>query len=112
MVKILEFAQDPKKELSYNLVDDTCVFMRNDPMFYRKEFFPAFAKIADAKRSGKKIDARECLMPMVEKGINGYCDKFKVAKHPDSMYKQEDREAILQKLFSEEMKNIEKGDYA
>jgi hypothetical protein len=37
MVKINEFYDQPIDDsLPYNVVDDVCIFMRNDPMFYRK----------------------------------------------------------------------------
>ena len=30
-----------KEELPFDVVDDTLVFMRNDPVFYRKFYYPA-----------------------------------------------------------------------
>ena len=34
-------------EPNFDLIDDTSFYMRNDPEFYRKEYFPAMARIAD-----------------------------------------------------------------
>ena len=42
MVKIYEVTDLEQKnndELGFDLVDDTSVWMRNDPEFYRKEYF-------------------------------------------------------------------------
>ncbi len=54
-------------ELGFDLVDDTCMHMRNDPNFYRKEYFPTMASIADMQREGSNNDPRKLIMPMIEK---------------------------------------------
>jgi hypothetical protein len=51
-------------EPNFDLVDDTSFYMRNDPMFYRKQYFPAMASMADMHSKGKKID-RTTLEKMV-----------------------------------------------
>jgi len=37
--EVTEIDQKDDKDLGYDLVDDTSVWMRNDPQFYRKELF-------------------------------------------------------------------------
>lgn len=45
-MKINEFFDQPiDDKLPFDVVDDVCVFMRNDPMFYRKSFFPAIKRM-------------------------------------------------------------------
>ena len=40
-MKINEFNnQQDDYRPNFDLVDDICIFMRNDPMFYRKSYFP------------------------------------------------------------------------
>ena len=114
MVKIYEvtdFEQKNNDELDFDLVDDTSVWMRNDPEFYRKEYFPVMSRIADLKRDGKKIDRHKHLGPLIEKGINRYCAQYDLAGSPDEIFKQQDRDALIDKLFGEEMDGIKKGDY-
>ena len=48
---------------------------------------------------------------MIDKGITSYCAKYNLAKTPEEVFKQEDRDALLDKLFSEEMDQIKNGDY-
>ena len=36
-MRLKEFTDD--KDLPFDVVEDTIVFMRNDPMFYRKHYF-------------------------------------------------------------------------
>ena len=111
MVKIVEVIAEATQDVKFDLVDDASFFMRNDPTFYRKEYFPTVNKIAELHRSGKKFDHKKHLGPVVEKGINAYCSKFDLANSPDDVFNQEHRDAIIDKLFSEEMEEINKGEY-
>jgi len=106
MVKVYEVT-----ELPFDKVDDVVVFMRNDPMFYRKQYFPTCSNLADMQREGSNDDPKSILMPMIEKGINEYCAKFKIARHPDDVFNNNDRTEIFNKINKEEMEQIEKGEY-
>lgn len=110
-MKINEFHEPIDSKLPFDVVEDVVVFMRNDPQFYRKSFFPAVARVADLHRAGKSIDKNECLGDMVERALEGYCKKFNVAKMPDEVFTNEDRDQIIDKVFSEEMEEIQKGEY-
>jgi hypothetical protein len=110
-MKIVEFTESVDKELPFDVVEDVVVFMRNDPQFYRKSFFPAFSKVADLHRAGKPIDQNKCLGDMVERALEGYCKKFNVARMPDEIFNNDDRQAIIDRVFSEEMEEIKKGEY-
>ena len=109
MVKVLEITEE--KDVKFDLVDDTSFYMKNDPSFYRKQYFPTFSKIADKHRSGKAIDPRQELGPMIDKGVSAYCQKYNLAKNPEELFTQEQRDALIDKLFAEEMDEIKKGDY-
>jgi hypothetical protein len=109
-MKINEFAQPQDYKLPFDVVDDAVVFMRNDPIFYRKKYFPAMASMADRVRNGKDFD-RSVIGSVVDSGINSYCKKYKLAKGPSDIFTSEDREAIIEKICSEEIKHIERGDY-
>ena len=113
MVRIVEVTEikDDDTDLGFDLVDDTSVFMRNDPHFYRKEYFPVMSRMADLFRAGKKIDHRKHMTPMVEKGINQYCAMYDLGHSPEDVFKQQDRDALIDKLFKEEMDEIKKGGY-
>ena len=100
-----------KEELPFDVVDDTLVYMRNDPMFYRKHYFPAESKLADCQRSGQDSDPKKYLSPMIEKGCDNYCKKFNLGRSSEEIYTEEDRNNLLQRINSEETENIKKGDY-
>jgi hypothetical protein len=110
-MKINEFANLDNNELNFDLVDDTIVFMRNDPMFYRKHYFPAISKMADMYRAGNKFDSESIIMPVIEKACDAYVQKFNLGKLSDELFTQDDRVALLNRIYTEEMKEINKGEY-
>jgi len=110
-MRINEFSQQPENRFDYDVVDDVCVFMRNDPIFYRKSFFPAISRIADLHREGKSIDKKQCLGQMIENALEAYCKRFDIADIPDQMFNDNDRQNIMDKIYSEEMEQIRKGEF-
>ena len=100
-----------KEELPFDVVDDTLVFMRNDPVFYRKFYFPAVCELADCQRAGKDADPKKFLTPMIEKGCDSYVKKYNVGRNSEEVFTAEDRTNLLQKINDEETENIRKGDY-
>jgi len=109
-MKIFEVTQQDTNP-NFDLVDDASFYMRNDPEFYRKSYFPAMAKVADLHRNGKSINPHKCLGGMVEKGISKYCQKYDMAKHPEEVFTQDQREELIDRLFAEEMEQIKQGEY-
>lgn len=111
-MKIVEFFSSEKQDTPpFNVVDDLTIFMRNDPMFYRKTFFPAMADVSDKLERGESVDPIIVLRPVVDKGINSYCKKFMIKKRPEDIFSDDDRKLAMQKIYSEEMPYIKKGGY-
>ena len=98
-------------QMNYDVVEDTIVFMKNDPIFYRKEFYPAMCKIADTVRAGRTIDRNKILTPMIEKGCNGYTNKYHQGKSSEEVFTAQDRSELLQSIYSECMQEINNGEY-
>ena len=48
---------------------------------------------------------------MIDKGISSYCKKYNLAKNPEELFPEEEKDALIDKLFPEEMQEIEKGEY-
>lgn len=110
-MRIEEFTKLDNNELPYDVVDDISIFMRNDPMFYRKELFPAIISMKNSYDKKESIDPSEIFSPIVHKASNRYCKKFNIAKRPDELLTKEDYNRLVQKLYSEELGNIQKGIY-
>ena len=43
-MRIDELATPQETKLNFDIVDDAVVFMRNDPQFYRKKYYPTVSK--------------------------------------------------------------------
>lgn len=111
MVKLVEFSQPMDDKLPFDVVDDVMVFMRNDPQFYRKSFFPAMVKVKGLVKKDSKINPMDALGPLVDKACESYCNKFEVGRTAKDLFNTEDRKELISKLYSEEMENIRKGVY-
>lgn len=99
------------QEIPFNVVEDLAIFMRNDPMFYRKHYFPMMAKISDMHERGESIDPIVLMKPTIDLGVNSYCKKFKLGSKSDKIFKQEDKDEVIRKIYSEEMPYVKKGTY-
>jgi len=109
-MRIDEFAKPMDDKLPFDVVDDVAIFMRNDPMFYRKSLFPAIMNMKDRHDSGKSCVAEECLSEVCSRAMESYCSKFKLGT-PTNIFKPEDKGQLIQKVFGEEMKMIKDGAY-
>lgn len=109
-MKLTEVADTGDFELPFSVADDVSVFMRNDPMMYRKQLFPAIMQMKDLHEKDKEVNADKCLGSAVDKAMNTYCDKFDLGK-PANVFKDGDRKAIIDKIYAEEYTQIRNGAY-
>jgi hypothetical protein len=110
-MKINEFYSKQEQAIPFNVVDDLTIFMRNDPIFYRKHYFPMMANISDIHERGQSVDPIVLMKPVVDRGINTYCKKFNLGKKADRIFSNEDRSEVINKIYSEEMPYVKKGAY-
>lgn len=107
----MEDLEEINKDLPFDIVDDLAIYMRNDPVFYRKTYFPVLEQMKASFKSGKKFNAEKHLTPIIEKAIIQYCKKFNIPKRPVDLIDDNDKKSLLKKLYSEEMTQIRKGTY-
>lgn len=100
-----------EEELPFDIVEDLYVFMKNDPGFYRRSFYPTMVKISDAVKSKKKVNFTNELSPMIDQAVETYCQRFDLPKSTKRMFKDEDRSNLIGRIREEEMKNIGNGEY-
>ena len=107
----LDSKLDTDTKLNFDVVDDLHVFMRNDPMFYRKCYYPTMCSISDnvSEMHGKNL--AKVLMPMIDKAAEGYCKRFNLGRSSNDVISLEDRKSIARKIASEEMPRIREGEY-
>jgi hypothetical protein len=99
------------ESLPFDIVDDMAIYMRNDPVFYRKHYLPVMFKMADMHNSNKEFDGESMLGPVIDKGVASYCQKFIQDKRPNELMNSDDRKDLIHKLYSEEMTQIKRGEY-
>lgn len=109
MVKIVEFASQPKDTLPYDVVDDVQQYMKNDPMFYRKIYYPAMVRMQDAMKNNK--EPKDLIAPMVGLATKGYVEAYKINKNPEDLLTTEDYDDIINRIYEDEIEALRKGEY-
>jgi len=109
-MRIDELAAPMDNRLPFDVVDDIAIYMRNDPMFYRRQLFPAIMNMKDQHDAGKQPDANKCLGEVCGSAMESYCSKFKLGRSKD-LYLKGDKDNLISKIFGEEMKMIKDGAY-
>ena len=51
------------------------------------------------------------IKPMIEKACNAYVKQYIIGRHPEEVFRPEERESLYNKIYNEEMPRIEKGEY-
>ena len=100
-----------KDELPFDIEDDLVVYMRNDPIFYRKHYYPAVLKMQSAQQQNKILDATSLWTPIIKRAIVPYMSKFNIHKNPQDIIKKDNIISIANKINSEELGNIKNGSY-
>ena len=111
MVKLVEVTdQKISEELPYDVGQDLIVYMRNEPMFYRKHLYPALIGVQEAVKNGKKYNKRQ-LFPVIEKAIQGYINRFGIKKLPEDLMNEQEKLDCISRLLADEQENFRKGSY-
>jgi len=108
MVKINEFHDmDIPQEIipkpDYDVPSDLLIFMRNDPMFYRKNFFPAVEQYKENTKDTAPLEN------MVKRGLGEYCNKFKIENPKDELMGEGDIIDLVRTIIADEMEELEEG---
>jgi hypothetical protein len=109
MVKINEFYDmeiDKNKPLfaplPFNVAEDLMIYMRNDPMFYRKKYWPVIDHIHANKKSRDAIDTKR-IDRLINDGIVSYCNEYKIPHDPMKLLDSNDRHEIISKIIEDEL---------
>lgn len=107
----IEEKENTEEELPFDIADDLVVFMRNDPMFYRKSYFPAVVKMQQAHDRQKRLDPEKLWGPLVDDAVKQYVNKFDIGRAADDVLTKETRQEAIHKLHHEELEHIRNGAY-
>ncbi|MGY8864403.1 MAG: hypothetical protein ACKVJK_02110 [Methylophagaceae bacterium] len=109
-MKLFELANKDDFDMPYNVANDCHTYMKNNPMFYRKEYFPVMASMSDKFRKGQAVDFAETLKPMVQRAMEQYCEEYGLGGS-QGVFTEEDELNIIEAIKEDEVKNIEEGEY-
>ena len=109
MVKIVEVMSSDSSQFTFDIVDDIMVFIKNDSMFYQKHYYPSIIRLKQLFDQNKLDQYKRVLEPVLNTAIDIYCQKYKIG-FPEHVNKEE-RLALLQRIYDEEIENIKQGEY-
>jgi len=107
MVKLVEF-HDRKAEFPYDIVDDLHFHMRNDKMFYRKQFLPTIVAIASDVKEEKGLD--KLIDPMLNKAVDHYCKTYNIPAESRKHINQDVLAQIKERIMGEDIPSVQKGN--
>jgi len=111
MVKAVDFDSKPEKtELPYSVVQDLQTHMKNDPIFYRKSYYPTMCDCQNKIKNGNPIGPID-LEKMIETGVKHYCSKYDIPKRPEELLSKEEKMSLAELIFGEEEELLRNGEY-
>jgi len=114
-MKINEFfdseLDSDKPKFDFDVADDVQAFIMNDPMFYRKEYFPKISSLSKKIKHGKHFSPYNELSPIVNKACGQYVKKFNINVDPKELLTQEELSRVCEKLIADETADIKGESY-
>jgi hypothetical protein len=108
MVKILEFTQEPNDSLPFDVVDDIQQYMKNDPAFYRRIYYPTMCKMQEC---GESENPKDLVAPMALLAARNYVKKYKINKVPEELLTAEEMDDLVNRVYEEEIEACNRGEY-
>lgn len=97
-------------QLPFDVSEDLKVYMTQDNDFYRRNLFPKMGEIQAAVNNGGKYD-KKILLPVVEKAIVQYLQKFDIKKRPQDFMNDSQKLECISSILKDEMDNFREGKY-
>lgn len=94
----------------FDLMEDLLIFMRNEPVFYRKKYYPMIMQMRACAKKQTQFDKNRSILPIVKSAYREYCKKYKVNPQ-NHQYSKTNVSSLLSRIYSEEMQSINRGEY-
>ena len=107
-MRIDEFAQAPNDALPFDVVDDVQQYMKNDPAFYRKVYYPTMCKMQEG---GDSSNPKDLVAPMVLLAARNYVKKYQINKTPEELLTSEEIDDLINRVYEDEIELINQGEY-
>ena len=99
------FSRQQPDETPYDVAGDVHFHMLNDEGFYRKHYMPCMDKIK-SDYNEKVIQGH--VMPMIDKCLNHYCNKYNINKLPKDLMNDQEKADLMRKVIDNE-RNPQEG---
>jgi len=96
---------------NFNVEDDLQCFMKDDTMFYRKEYYPTMTKCQDCYNKGDANKGFSFILPMIDKGVNRYIKTFDLPYEANELCTPDERKTLAQKIYDSEVESFKEGEY-
>jgi len=103
-MKLTEFTNfNLENDLNFDIAEDLYIFMKNDPLFYRKQYFPVVDVIADKYKENNEIDYKTKIKPVIENGLGIYIKKFNLDERLKDIFSEQDVDKVIDKIFADDI---------
>lgn len=109
-LELNQFSTPEDGKLSWDVVEDLMVYMRNEPDFYRRKVYPSFINIQETVKNGGRFNKRK-LIPLIDEAIESYLKKYEIKKRPEDLMNDAEKMECINKLLKDEAENFRKGFY-
>ena len=99
------------KSPSYDVPTDLVVFMRDDPQFYRKDYYPTMVGCQDCYNKGDRDQSMKLLMPMIDKAVNSYTTKYDLPYEANDLMPIDERKELASRIYEMEVGSFKEGEY-
>jgi hypothetical protein len=99
---------DQEDNLPFDVAEDTYVFMKNDPVFYRKSYYPEMVSLSKQYAKGADVNFESSIAPLVKKGIKEYCKQFDINPRD---FQNNHFTTISERIKEDEYEEIKEGNY-
>ena len=99
------------KSPSYDVPTDLIVFMRDDPQFYRKSYYPTMCGCQSSYNKGDKDQSMKLLMPMIDQAIGQYTKKYDLPYEANDLLPMEERKELASAICEMEVDGFKEGEY-
>lgn len=107
-MKIVEFfnseQESEKSRFDFDVPNDVYQFMINDPVFYRRVYYPTVTKMCDKHAKGVEINPKKELQPIILNACSTYVEQYKLNADANSLLSTDELDGIANKIY-----NIETG---
>ena len=105
-MKAEDFKIAKDDSLPFDVVDDMHFHMRNDPLFFRKEYLPTLDKCSKCQEDSQ---VPGLLDGMIDRATVHYCKKYKLPMLPGDLMNAEDKSKLRTRILDTDIDSFNKG---